>query len=327
MPALQHQDLILRPFEDDDAPAFASAARESVASVGRWMPWCRADFSTQDALDWFASCRVGLADGSAQEFGVFSTAEGILLGGAGLNKIDHRHRFCNLGYWVRESRQRRGVALGCVQALAAHGFGELGLQRIEIVVAQGNRASEGVARKAGARFEALAGNRLHLHGVSVPASVFALLPPPAEPADIPRYHALGPRLATGGQPSEAQLAALAAAGFEQIINLARHDDPRYSLPNEAATVALLGMDYVHIPVQFAAPLPSDLERFFAAMDGAAARKLFVHCAHNKRVPVFVALYRIARQGWQPDAALAAMREVWQPDEVWSAFIAQALARS
>jgi uncharacterized protein (TIGR01244 family) len=141
---------------------------------------------------------------------------------------------------------------------------------------------------------------------------------------IVRYSRVSESLATAGQPTEAQLEAVAAAGFEVVINLALHDDPRYSLQDERATVASLGMRYVHIPVQFAAPTRADLVAFFAAMEEAGERHVFVHCAQNKRVPVFLALYRIARQGWSQAAALAAMRELWQPDATWEKFIARSL---
>ena len=40
---------------------------------------------------------------------------------------------------------------------------------------------------------------------------------------------------------------------------------RYSLADEAGTVRSLGMDYVHIPVQFKAPTEADLLAFFAAI--------------------------------------------------------------
>jgi protein tyrosine phosphatase (PTP) superfamily phosphohydrolase (DUF442 family) len=141
---------------------------------------------------------------------------------------------------------------------------------------------------------------------------------------IVRYVPVSASLATAGQPSEEQLAAVAAAGFEVVVNLALHNDPRYSLKDEAATVASLGMQYVHVPVQFSAPSAADLTAFFGAMERAGPRKVFVHCAHNKRVPVFIALHRILKQGWIEAEALAAMREVWQPDATWEKFIAQAL---
>jgi len=143
-------------------------------------------------------------------------------------------------------------------------------------------------------------------------------------SDIHRFVAIDDRLATAGQPKEGGLTALAAAGFEVVINLALHDDPRYSLADEPGTVAALGMRYVHIPVQFKAPQLVDLKMFYAAMEANIASKQFVHCASNYRVPVFLALYRIQRLGWSQDEAFAKMREVWEPDEIWQAFIAQAL---
>lgn len=143
---------------------------------------------------------------------------------------------------------------------------------------------------------------------------------------IVRYVSVHEALATAGQPTEAQLAAVAAAGFQMVVNLALHDDPRYALNDEAATVAALGMEYVHIPVQFSAPAMSELTAFFKVIDRAGNRKVFVHCAHNKRVPVFIALHRIIRQGWSESVALAAMREVWQPDATWETFIAEALGQ-
>ncbi|HSD36421.1 MAG TPA: protein tyrosine phosphatase family protein [Rhodocyclaceae bacterium] len=142
--------------------------------------------------------------------------------------------------------------------------------------------------------------------------------------DIHRFAAIDERLATAGQPKEGGLAAVAAAGFEVVINLALHDDPRYSLADEPGTIAALGMRYVHIPVQFKAPQLADLLAFYAAMEANVGSKLFVHCASNYRVPVFLALYRIQHLAWSQEEAFARMREAWEPDEIWQAFIGQAL---
>jgi protein tyrosine phosphatase (PTP) superfamily phosphohydrolase (DUF442 family) len=123
----------------------------------------------------------------------------------------------------------------------------------------------------------------------------------------------------------AQLQAIAAAGFQTVINLGLHDDRRYALPDESGTVQSLGMAYVHIPVQFAAPTPTDLQRFFAAMDAHQGKKVWVHCAANFRVTAFLGLYRTLRQGWDTTSAFALMNDVWKPDEVWSRFISSELA--
>jgi protein tyrosine phosphatase (PTP) superfamily phosphohydrolase (DUF442 family) len=145
------------------------------------------------------------------------------------------------------------------------------------------------------------------------------------PGDIYNYRRVDASLSTSGQPTEAQLRALAADDFEVVINLALHDDPRYSLPDEAGLVGGLGLTYVHIPVKFDAPREADLIAFFAAMEAHRDRKMLIHCAANKRVTAFLGLYRVIQHGWEPAKAFALMGEIWQPDAVWSSFIADMLA--
>lgn len=116
------------------------------------------------------------------------------------------------------------------------------------------------------------------------------------------------------------------AGFTTVINLALHDDPRYSLPDEPGTVQSLGMKYVHIPVDFSQPTQADLLKFFSAMDAVKAEKIWVHCAANMRVSAFIGLHRVIKQGWEHERAFALMNDLWKPDEVWSSFISTELRR-
>jgi RimJ/RimL family protein N-acetyltransferase len=166
---------VLRPFTAADAPSFAAAVRESMASVGQWMSWAHAAYTTDEALSWFAFCDAARAAGSAHEFGIFLADGETLVGGAGLNQFNTVNAFCNLGYWVRASQQRQGAALAAVNVLAPHAFDELKLSRVEIVIADGNLPSIAVARKAGATHECLARKRLQLRGRPVDAHVFSLV--------------------------------------------------------------------------------------------------------------------------------------------------------
>ena len=149
---------------------------------------------------------------------------------------------------------------------------------------------------------------------------------PASTAEIYNYIRIDETLSTSGQPSEEELAAAARDGFEVVINLALHDDPRYSLKDETGTVAALGMTYVHIPVQFGAPTEADLRAFFAAMELHRGKKVLLHCAANKRVTSFLGLYRVMVERWEADPAFAPMREIWEPNEAWAPFIAAMLAK-
>jgi protein tyrosine phosphatase (PTP) superfamily phosphohydrolase (DUF442 family) len=136
---------------------------------------------------------------------------------------------------------------------------------------------------------------------------------------IKNFIAVSGNLGTAGQPSEAQLRELADAGFEVVVNLGLLD-PRYCLADEAGSVAGLGLEYHHIPVDFNAPTATDLRQFVDVMDAARGRKVFVHCAANYRVSSFVALYGESRLGWTREDADAHIRKVWEPNGTWARFL-------
>jgi protein tyrosine phosphatase (PTP) superfamily phosphohydrolase (DUF442 family) len=130
---------------------------------------------------------------------------------------------------------------------------------------------------------------------------------------------------TAGQPSAEQLAAVKAAGYEVVINLATGTTPR-DLPNESEVVTDLGLEYIHIPVIWEQPTSADLTRFFAAMDANRDKQRFVHCIANMRVSAFMFLYQVLRQGVPQPEARAMLNRLWEPNATWQAFIDQALAQ-
>lgn len=144
--------------------------------------------------------------------------------------------------------------------------------------------------------------------------------------DAKNFRKSDERILTCGQPSEEQLAAARAGGITVVINLALHDDPRYSLADERGTVEALGMTYRHIPVPFDRPAESDLLAFFEAMDEFKAEKVLVHCAANYRVTAFLGLYRRLRQDWPADRSFELMGTVWTPNEVWAEFLRSMLVK-
>ena len=141
-------------------------------------------------------------------------------------------------------------------------------------------------------------------------------------AGIKNYRWLDNRIATAGQPDRQELEAVAEAGYQAVINLHTSSD----LPDEGDVVRDLGLEYVHINVPWEHPERSHLERFFAAMEARKGQRLFVHCAANKRVSAFIALYRIHRQGWPVDRAMEPVDLSTFPP-VWQAFIEEMLAAS
>ena len=169
-------DLCIRPFEEGDIAAFVAAVRESVATVGSWMPWCHANYSEAEARSWFEQCLANLRAGRAYDVGIFAADGGELLGGVGINQLNVQHNFGNVGYWVRQSHQRRRVATRAVRIMGGFGFNCLKLTRLEVVIAVDNHASRGVAERVGAVHECIARNRLLVMGLPAPAAVYSVTP-------------------------------------------------------------------------------------------------------------------------------------------------------
>ncbi len=143
-----------------------------------------------------------------------------------------------------------------------------------------------------------------------------------ESTDILNWRRIDERVTTSGQPLEAQLVGLRKLGVSTVINLGLHTHEK-ALPDEAASVASLGMRYVHIPVQFDAPTEEDFQRFCAAMAEADGETIHVHCIVNMRVSAFFYRYQRDVLGRSEKESRAAMDTLWRPGGVWAAFIGDA----
>lgn len=133
-------------------------------------------------------------------------------------------------------------------------------------------------------------------------------------------------VATGGQPTQAQIEAACAEGVEAVVNLAPHDQQNGALPDEAGLVESLGMAYHHIPVDWMMPLKENFTAFVQTMDGLGDRKVLVHCAANYRVTAFYSTYAMKRRGWSEQQADALIVRIWESipeirmDETWRKFL-------
>jgi RimJ/RimL family protein N-acetyltransferase len=86
------------------------------------------------------------------------------------------YHFCNLGYWVRTSHHGQGIAGRAAKLVARFAFENLGIIRVEIVVAIENQASLRVAEKLGAHDEGILLNRMVIGKSIYDAHMYSLLP-------------------------------------------------------------------------------------------------------------------------------------------------------
>lgn len=157
---LSGEQIQLRPVCLSDDIAVYEAVRESIAEVSPWMPWCHSDYSREDNRTWLDSREEVWRQGAEYDFLILERATSSLLGVCGLNHFNEEYRFANLGYWIRTSQTGHGFATKATRLLARFAFESLKLNRVEIIVATDNLASQRVALKANAKREGVLRKRL-----------------------------------------------------------------------------------------------------------------------------------------------------------------------
>ena len=169
--------ICIRKYQPDDAAGIVEAVQESLATVGAWLDWCSNSYGPADADAWIAHASASWDKAEMFAFAVVDATSGDYLGGVGLSKVDQHNYTANLGYWIRQSYQGRGVGTQAARLVVGYAFEYLKLTRIEIVCGAANRPSRRVAEKTGSRFEGLASGRLTVHGRALDAADYAVTAP------------------------------------------------------------------------------------------------------------------------------------------------------
>ncbi len=139
---------------------------------------------------------------------------------------------------------------------------------------------------------------------------------------ITNYVRMTDDIGSSGQPTREQFADIAAAGYQVVINLALPSSD-HAIADEGSVVTGLGMRFVHIPVDFAAPTIADLRQFIGVMEAFRGSRVWVHCVVNARVSAFLYHYLSKVRGLPETECRSPVLEKWAPqmDDVWKAFLA------
>ncbi len=146
--------LTLEPTGPHHLEGIWDAMQTSLPELSPWMPWAvkpeRADTRT-----FLERAEKSWSEGSGGDWVFTLIAEGVPLGTIGLGRADEFFLRAELGYWLRSDHAGRGLMSEAGSALIAFAFEDIGLHRLELHAAPGNRASIRVAEKLGFRHEGL----------------------------------------------------------------------------------------------------------------------------------------------------------------------------
>jgi len=140
--------LIVRCYEPRDAPAVHDVVLRNKEHLVPFMGWAlREPTSLEERVDLLRSFRGRFDLGDDYFYGIF-LRDGTFVGGTGL------HTRCGpggleIGYWIDERHQGKGLVTEAAAALAKHALTDLALTRVEIHTNPDNSPSNRVAEKLG----------------------------------------------------------------------------------------------------------------------------------------------------------------------------------
>ena len=146
---LETERLVIRCWDPRDAPLMKEAVDSSLDHLRPWMPWARDEPKPLEEKVQLLRCFRGEFDlGQQFVYGIFTADESEVVGGTGLHLRSGPNAF-EIGYWIRASRVRQGLAAETSAALTRAAFEVCTVDKIEIHVDPANVASCGVPRKLG----------------------------------------------------------------------------------------------------------------------------------------------------------------------------------
>ncbi len=143
-------DITLRSPALEDAALLFELIGANREHLGRWIPPLGAIGSVEEERRWITD-RLEESD-KQQPFLILY--RGAVVGGVGLSPPTPDDA-ADVGYWLVEDHQGRGIVTRSVTAVLDHAFGERGLNRVRIRAAVENRRSRAIPEHLGFRLEGI----------------------------------------------------------------------------------------------------------------------------------------------------------------------------
>jgi ribosomal-protein-serine acetyltransferase len=164
---------LIRSLAVADVPELFALVEANRAYLRAWMPWLDVTLSEDDLRAWATVEHEKAAAGHSAQFVMVDGGE--IAGVIGFHEFDVPHGQVDLGYWVAEARQGRGLVTRAAEVLIGLAFEQLGLNRIGIKTATGNTRSRAIPERLGFQHEGVLREAERLYDRFVDLDSYALL--------------------------------------------------------------------------------------------------------------------------------------------------------
>ena len=144
-------DLILHQPQLDFANELFELVDKNRTYLEECLQWVENTKSPKDSQEFLRSARQFSFGG--QQFHTIIIYKGKIAGLIGFNAIHKTHKKGEIGYWLAQDMQGKGIITKAVKRLMGYGFKYLNLNKVLIRVATQNMKSKGVPQRLGFTYE------------------------------------------------------------------------------------------------------------------------------------------------------------------------------
>lgn len=167
-------ELILRTLNLSDAQVIFDTIDSQREYLGQWLPWVKNTKQISDTENFIKSIYSVPLEKQELVFAILYQEK--FIGIIGYKDTDEINMKTEIGYWLSEKYQKKGIMTHCVKILTDYAFEELSLNRVQIKCATGNMSSKRIAQKLNFTFEGIErGGELSLSGEFFDLEVYSIL--------------------------------------------------------------------------------------------------------------------------------------------------------
>lgn len=137
----------LIPVTSDHAETLLRLIDANRAYLRTWLPWLDNNTLLEHLEAFTRQAHTRNAGGEGLVQAIFFEQE--LVGVCGYNFIDTTNRWGEIGYWLAESMQSKGIVTRSVAAQLTYGFDQMNLHRVSISAAVDNQPSRAIPERLG----------------------------------------------------------------------------------------------------------------------------------------------------------------------------------
>ena len=153
--------------------SFASQMNDIVNAqkddLGKWLPWAN-DFSENSYREFVKFALHQYADDKAIHTHIIY--DDNLIGAVSLNNIYHHLKKAEIGYWLHQDYQGRGIMVLAVRAIMDIAKNIYGMNVVEIKAGEHNIPSQQVAKRLGFEFCGIIANNENINGEIINHAVY-----------------------------------------------------------------------------------------------------------------------------------------------------------